>query len=56
VDEVGAASRGLTHSSSDPSEGSSAASTLESRFMLMAWTSAIRCLKVVRLASSSTSR
>ena len=39
-----------------PSSGSSAASTLESRFMLAAWISAIRCLKDVPLISSSTSR
>jgi hypothetical protein len=37
----------LTHLSNDysspaPSEGSSAASTFESRFMLMEWTSAMR--------------
>jgi PAS domain-containing protein len=36
--------------------GSSVASTFDSRFMLMAWISAIRCLKVVPLTSSSTSR
>jgi len=35
------------YSSSAPSEGSSAVSTFESRFMLMAWISAIRCLNVV---------
>jgi hypothetical protein len=44
------------YSSSAPSEGSSTVSTFESRFMLMAWISAIRCLKVVPLTSSSTSR
>jgi hypothetical protein len=44
------------YSSSAPSEGSSAVSTFESRFMLMARISAIRCLKVVPLTSSSTSR
>jgi len=35
------------YSSSAPPEGSSAASTFENRFMLMAWISAIRCFKVV---------
>ena len=44
------------YSSSAPSAGSSAASTFESRFMLMAWISAIRCLKGVPSTSSSTSR
>jgi hypothetical protein len=32
------------YSSSAPSDGSSAASIFESRFMLMAWISAMRCL------------
>src|SRR5258707_12579465 len=49
-------SRSDDYSSPAPSEGSSAASIFESRFMLMAWISAIRCLKVVPLTSSSTSR
>ena len=44
------------YSSPAPSAGSSAASTLESRFMLMAWISAIRCLNAVPSISSSTSR
>src|SRR5260370_40985181 len=44
------------YSSSAPSEGSSAASTFESRFMLVAWTSVIRCLNLVPSTSSSTSR
>jgi hypothetical protein len=44
---------GDDHSSPAPSEGSSMVSIFESRFMLVAWTSAIRCLKVVPLTSSS---
>jgi hypothetical protein len=49
-------SSGNDYSSSAPSEGSSAASTFESRFMLMTWISAIRCLNLVPSTSSSTSR
>ena len=45
-------SRAGDYSSSAPSVGSSAASTFESRFKLVAWTSTIRCLKVVPLTSS----
>ena len=44
------------YSSSAPSEGSSAASTFESRFMLIAWISAIRCLNGWPSTSSVTSR
>ncbi len=53
---IASSSQADDYSSSAPSIGSSAASTFESRFTLMAWTSAIRCLKVVPLTSSSTSR
>src|ERR1700674_4630297 len=57
VDEpMGSSTRADNYSSSAPSEGSSAASTFESRFMLVAWTSAIRCLNLVPSTSSSTSR
>lgn len=48
--------RGDDYSSAAPSAGSSAVSIFESRFMLMAWTSAIRCLNRVASTSSSTSR
>src|SRR5271169_2096532 len=47
---------GDDHSSPAPSAGSSAVSFLENRFMLVAWTSARRCLNVVPSTSSSTSR
>jgi hypothetical protein len=44
------------YSSPAPSAGSSGVSILESRFMLVAWISAIRCFNVVPSISSSTSR
>ncbi len=44
------------YSSSAPSSGSSAASIFESLLMLVAWISAIRCLKLWPSTSSSTSR
>ncbi len=44
------------YSSASPSAGSSAASIFESRFMLVAWISAIRCLKLLLSTSSVTSR
>lgn len=53
---IASSSQADDYSVSAPSVGSSAASIFESRFMLMAWTSAILCLKVVPLTSSSTSR
>lgn len=52
----GSSTQADDYSSAAPSEGSSAASTFESRFMLTAWISAIRCLNVTPLSSSSTSR
>ncbi len=43
-EHVGSPTKAGDYSSSAPSAGSSAASTFESRFMLMAWISAMRCL------------